>query len=119
MAAAAGTEDSSSLGALVLPAVGPGYAVLSQGPIDPATFASSAPDPAAVSSALSTLSGTVQQLPAHLDRHGPVERGAGHALPLSERRVGTDLPAVGAQLVALGQDRELGRAARASPAPTG
>ncbi len=59
MAAAAGTKDSSSLGALVLPAVGPGYAVLSQGPIDPATFASGAPDPAAVSSALSTLSGTV------------------------------------------------------------
>jgi hypothetical protein len=49
----------SSLGALVLPAVGPGYVVLSQGPIDPGTFASSAPDPSAVSSALSNLSGRV------------------------------------------------------------
>jgi hypothetical protein len=58
--AAAGTSDSSSLGALVLPAVGPGYAVLSQGPIDPSTFASSAPDPSAVSSALSTLGDSVR-----------------------------------------------------------
>jgi hypothetical protein len=58
-AATAGPAASSSLAALVLPAVGPGYAVLSQGPIDPATFASSAPNSSAVSSALANLSGRV------------------------------------------------------------
>jgi hypothetical protein len=62
--AAAGAADSSggatTLGTLVLPAVGPGYVVLSQGAVDPTTFASSAPDPAAVSSALASLSGRVR-----------------------------------------------------------
>jgi hypothetical protein len=59
-AAAAGTTASaSSLSVLALPAVGPGYVVLSQGAVDPSTFASSAPNPSAVSSALTNLSGTV------------------------------------------------------------
>jgi hypothetical protein len=57
--ARAGTPGASSLSALALPAVGPGYVVLSQGPVDPSTFASSAPDPSAVSSALTNLGGTV------------------------------------------------------------
>ncbi len=56
----AGTHGASSLGTFVLPAIGPGYVVLSQGPVDPSTFASSAPDPSAVSSALANLSGTVR-----------------------------------------------------------
>jgi hypothetical protein len=55
----AGTHGAPSLGTLVLPAIGPGYVVLSQGPVDPSTFASSAPDPSAVSSALANLSGSV------------------------------------------------------------
>jgi len=58
-AGASSAAGGSSLGALALPAVGPGYVVLSQGPIDPATFASSAPDPSAVSSALTNLNGSV------------------------------------------------------------
>lgn len=53
------SHGARSLGTLVLPAVGPGYVVLSQGPVDPSTFASSAPDPSAVSSALANLSGSV------------------------------------------------------------
>jgi hypothetical protein len=61
--ASAVAADSSAGGpalrTLVLPAVGPGYVVLSQGPVDPTTFASSAPNPSAVSGALATLRGSV------------------------------------------------------------
>ena len=47
------------LHALVLEAVGPGYAVTSEGPLDPATFAANSPDPAGASQALATLGQTV------------------------------------------------------------
>jgi hypothetical protein len=47
------------LSVIVLRAIGPGYGVTSQGPLDPTTFASNAPDPAAARRALATLGRTV------------------------------------------------------------
>jgi hypothetical protein len=47
------------LGTVVIPNLGPGYAVTSQGPLDPSKFASDSPDPAAASGALTTLAGTI------------------------------------------------------------
>jgi hypothetical protein len=59
-AAVAGDAASSpQLGTVVLPAVGPGYAVTSQGPLDAAGFAANSPDPAAATGALATLGRTV------------------------------------------------------------
>ena len=63
-AAGSGTSTSartgaSELGAIVLPAVGPGYAVTAQGPLDPASFAADSPDPTAATGALATLGRTV------------------------------------------------------------
>ena len=52
--AAAGAAGVS-LGDVVIPNLGLGYAVTSQGPLDPSRFASNAPDPAAAAGALSTL----------------------------------------------------------------
>ena len=40
---------------MVIPNLGLGYAVTSQGPLDPSRFASDAPDPSAAAGALSTL----------------------------------------------------------------
>jgi hypothetical protein len=57
--AADSSAGHPALGTLVLPGVGPGYVVLSQGPVDPTTFASSAPNPSAVASALAHLRGSV------------------------------------------------------------
>jgi hypothetical protein len=57
--AAAFATASPPLGTVVLPAVGPGYAVTSQGPLDPASFAANAPDPSAAAGALATLGRTV------------------------------------------------------------
>ena len=53
------SASARPLSAIVLPAIGPGYGVTSQGPLDPTTFASHAPDPAAVRQALATLGQTV------------------------------------------------------------
>ena len=50
---------SPSLGAVVIPSLGPGYAVSSQGPLNPSEFASDAPDPSAASGALATLGNTI------------------------------------------------------------
>lgn len=44
-----------ALSAVVIPALGPGYSVTSQGPLNPTQFASDAPDPSAASGALATL----------------------------------------------------------------
>jgi hypothetical protein len=49
---------AGSLGSVVIPNFGPGYAVTSQGPGNPSQFASNAPDPAATKGALSTLAGS-------------------------------------------------------------
>jgi hypothetical protein len=46
---------SASLDTVVIPNLGPGYAVTSQGPLDSSQFASNAPDPSAAAGALSTL----------------------------------------------------------------
>jgi hypothetical protein len=55
-AAAAGSADASvSLDSIVIPNLGPGYAVTSQGPLNSSQFASNAPDPSAAAGALSTL----------------------------------------------------------------
>ena len=59
-----GTDTSTStgaseLGAIVLPTVGPGYAVTAQGPLDPAGFAADSPDPGAATGALATLGRSV------------------------------------------------------------
>ena len=44
---------------MVVPDLGPGYAVTSEGPLDPSQFASNAPDPAAAANALSTLAKSI------------------------------------------------------------
>ena len=44
---------------MVIPALGPGYAVTSQGPLQASQFASDAPDPSAAAGALSTLGKTI------------------------------------------------------------
>jgi hypothetical protein len=48
-----------SLNTVAIPNVGPGYAVISQGPLNAEQFASSSPDPSAAARALSTLAGTI------------------------------------------------------------
>jgi hypothetical protein len=64
-AAPGGAETSTtavlahSLSAVVIPNLGPGYAVTSQGPLDAAQFASDAPDPSAATGALSALGKTI------------------------------------------------------------
>ena len=44
---------------MVIPDLGPGYTVTSQGPLEPPQFASDAPDPSAAAGALSTLGRTI------------------------------------------------------------
>jgi hypothetical protein len=58
-ASAAPSRGTPSLATVVLPALGPGYAVVGQGPLDPATFAANAPDPNAAARALGTLSSSI------------------------------------------------------------
>jgi hypothetical protein len=47
------------LDTVVIPALGPGYTVTSEGPLDASRFASHSPDPAAASTALATLAKTI------------------------------------------------------------
>jgi hypothetical protein len=63
-AAAAAAKESPptptpTLGMIVIPDLGPGYAVTSQGPLQASQFASDAPDPSAAAGALSTLGKTI------------------------------------------------------------
>jgi hypothetical protein len=58
-AAAAPAPAPPALDTVVLPNLGPGYAVSSQGPLDPSEFASSSPDPSAAAGALATLAQTI------------------------------------------------------------
>ncbi len=53
--AGAATSSSQSLSTIVIPDLGPGYTVSSQGPLNPSEFASDSPDPSAAAGALSTL----------------------------------------------------------------
>lgn len=50
---------AAPLGTVVIRDLGPGYAVSSQGPLDPSQFAANAPDPAAAKGALSTLAKSI------------------------------------------------------------
>jgi hypothetical protein len=50
---------AGSLDTVVIPDLGPGYAVTSQGPLKPSQFAANAPDPAAAEAALSTLARSI------------------------------------------------------------
>jgi len=59
-AAGVGPEESPpTLGTIVIPNLGPGYAVTSQGPLQASQFASDAPNPSAAAGALSTLGKTI------------------------------------------------------------
>ena len=58
-AAAASTQSLPTLGTVVIPNLGPGYTVTSQGALQASQFASDAPDPSAAAGALSTLSKTI------------------------------------------------------------
>lgn len=49
------TGTASSLGDVVIPNLGLGYTVTSEGPLNPSQFASNAPNPSAAAGALSTL----------------------------------------------------------------
>ena len=53
------SASARPLSAIVLSAIGPGYGVTSQGPLDATTFASTSPDPAAARRALATLGRSV------------------------------------------------------------
>ncbi len=57
--AAATASPTASLSSVVIPNLGPGYAVTSEGPPDPSRFASDSPDPAAAAGALSTLAKSI------------------------------------------------------------
>jgi hypothetical protein len=60
VAAGAGADGSSPpLDTIVIPHLGPGYAVTSQGPLQASQFASDAPNPSAAAGALSTLGKTI------------------------------------------------------------
>ena len=48
-----------ALGRVVIPDLGPGYAVSAQGPLDASQFASDAPDPSAAAGALASLGKTI------------------------------------------------------------
>ena len=52
------TKRPPPLTTVVIPDLGPGYSVTSEGPLDASRFASSSPDPAAASTALATLAKT-------------------------------------------------------------
>ncbi len=54
-AAVAASPSPPTLGRVVIPNLGPGYAATSQGRLNPSQFASNAPDPSAAAGALSTL----------------------------------------------------------------
>jgi hypothetical protein len=56
---AAGAQSPLALGTIVIPNLGPGYAVTSQGPLQASQFASEAPNPSAAAGALSTLGKTI------------------------------------------------------------
>jgi hypothetical protein len=56
---AAAAKAPPPLGTVVVADPGPGYRVTSEGPLDASAFASRSPDPAATSSALAPLAGTV------------------------------------------------------------
>ena len=58
-ASAAAKGSPPTLGTMVIPNLGPGYAVTSQGPLQASQFASDAPDPSAAAGALSTLGKTI------------------------------------------------------------
>jgi hypothetical protein len=57
--AAGGPQEPPTLGTIVIPNLGPGYAVTSQGPLQASQFASDAPNPSAAAGALSTLGKTI------------------------------------------------------------
>jgi hypothetical protein len=57
--AATGAQEPPTLGTIVIPNLGPGYAVTSQGPLQASQFASDAPNPSAAAGALSTLGKTI------------------------------------------------------------
>jgi hypothetical protein len=56
---AGATGSGGSLRSVVIPNLGPGYAVTSQGALNPSQFASNAPDPGAAEAALSTLAKSI------------------------------------------------------------
>lgn len=58
-AAAPASGSGGSLSPVVIPNLGPGYAVTSQGPLNPSQFAANAPDPGAAQAALSTLAKSI------------------------------------------------------------
>jgi hypothetical protein len=57
---AAGEHRSPALGAIVIPAIGFGYTVTSQGPLDAAHFPAGSPSASAAAGALNSLGGTVE-----------------------------------------------------------
>jgi hypothetical protein len=64
------------LSAVVIANVGSGYAVISQGPVDPNQFVSSSPDPAAAAGALKSLAGSIdtyQRVWQDADMHNEVQ----------------------------------------------
>ena len=81
MAAGAVTRSAEPLGTLVIPNLGLGYAVSSQGPLDPAPFAANSPDPAAAEAALTTLAASS----ASYEREWQADGGRNEVLDLLVR----------------------------------
>jgi len=57
--APAASTTAPALDTVVIPDLGPGYSVTTEGPLDASQFASSSPDPAAATAALATLAKTI------------------------------------------------------------
>ena len=57
--AAGASKPSPPLATVVIPDLGPGYSVTSEGPLDASRFASNSPDPTAASTVLATLAKTI------------------------------------------------------------
>ena len=55
----AGAATNPPVASVDVPQIGPGYAVTSQGPLNPSQFASSSPDPSAAAGALGALSHSI------------------------------------------------------------
>ena len=104
-------QPAPTLGTVVIPNLGPGYAVTSQGPLQRLAVRLRRTEP------VGRRRGAVHAREDHLDLRAGVagrrrpQPGAGPAGPLPERGRGPGVPAGRTALARVGRDRELGRGA--------
>ena len=110
VAAAAAARAAPALGTVVIPNPGPGYAVTSEGPLNPSQFASRSPDPAAAASAFATLAGPSRTYERVWEDDGGANQVQDLLVALPVGRRGAGLPAGGAARPPVRRDRERGPA---------